>query len=256
MHVYWASVFILPDAIINDIERGFLWCQGDMRKGKTKVKWDDICLPKEEGGLGIKSGPLIKIVLWRDINAAMFSAYAKVKDLIVLNCWTWPAYWYVKYPVLQYVYVPTLTDSYDRIQWKGIDGNLVAWFDLVWFSNSILRHALIIWLLMKQKMKTQDKLNNWEVSQGQQLTCSLCMECTDSHDHLFFECNFSKNVWQLVQSYVPGLSSYKWSDVSSYISRLPAKNSATVLVSKLMFAASVYFIWQERNSRLFSQKKR
>ncbi|GJY23686.1 uncharacterized protein Tco_0397344 [Tanacetum coccineum] len=57
MQVYWSSIFILPKAIIKEIEsltRGFLWCQGEMKRGKAKVKWDIVCLPKEEGGLGIK----------------------------------------------------------------------------------------------------------------------------------------------------------------------------------------------------------
>ncbi|GKA39579.1 hypothetical protein Tco_0732130 [Tanacetum coccineum] len=33
---------------------GFLWCQGDMKRGKAKVSWEDVCLPKQEGGLGIR----------------------------------------------------------------------------------------------------------------------------------------------------------------------------------------------------------
>lgn len=58
MHVYWSSVFILPSSITYDIDkimRGFLWCQGDLKHGKTKVAWETVCLPKTEGGLGIKS---------------------------------------------------------------------------------------------------------------------------------------------------------------------------------------------------------
>nr|GEX79797.1 hypothetical protein [Tanacetum cinerariifolium] len=54
MHIYWASVFILPMRIAFDLEQlmhGFLWYQGDMKKGKAKVAWDSICKPKEEGGL-------------------------------------------------------------------------------------------------------------------------------------------------------------------------------------------------------------
>ncbi|GKD36615.1 integrase, catalytic region, zinc finger, CCHC-type containing protein [Tanacetum coccineum] len=34
--------------------RGFLWCQGEMKKGKAKVAWDSVCMPKHEGGLGIR----------------------------------------------------------------------------------------------------------------------------------------------------------------------------------------------------------
>ncbi|GJQ89049.1 hypothetical protein Tco_0000188 [Tanacetum coccineum] len=57
MHIYWASVFILPTRVLLDIEqlmRGFLWCQGNMRKGKAKVSWEAVCLPKDEGGLGVR----------------------------------------------------------------------------------------------------------------------------------------------------------------------------------------------------------
>ncbi|GKF18970.1 hypothetical protein Tco_0063888, partial [Tanacetum coccineum] len=57
MIIYWASVFILPNCIVHDLEqlmRGFLWCQGEMKKGKAKVAWDSVCMPKHEGGLGIR----------------------------------------------------------------------------------------------------------------------------------------------------------------------------------------------------------
>ncbi|GJW59165.1 hypothetical protein Tco_0105896 [Tanacetum coccineum] len=40
LHIYWASVFLLPTRIIEDIEqvmRGFLWFQGEMKNGKAKV---------------------------------------------------------------------------------------------------------------------------------------------------------------------------------------------------------------------------
>ncbi|GKD28036.1 putative reverse transcriptase domain, reverse transcriptase zinc-binding domain protein [Tanacetum coccineum] len=52
-----ASIFILPSRILLDIEqlmKGFLWCQGDMRKGKAKVPWEVVCLLRNERGLGIR----------------------------------------------------------------------------------------------------------------------------------------------------------------------------------------------------------
>nr|GEV00366.1 hypothetical protein [Tanacetum cinerariifolium] len=57
MHIYWASVFILPNHVLLNIEqlmRSFLWCHGASRKGKSKVAWEIVCLPKVEGGLGIR----------------------------------------------------------------------------------------------------------------------------------------------------------------------------------------------------------
>ena len=60
------SVFILPAGIIHDIEQlmnGFLWCQGDMKRGKVEVSWDDVCLPNYEGGLGVRKLGTFNIAL-------------------------------------------------------------------------------------------------------------------------------------------------------------------------------------------------
>lgn len=57
MNVFWASVFMLPTKVLYDIEqimRNFLWCPGESNRGKSKVAWEVVCLPKDEGGLGIR----------------------------------------------------------------------------------------------------------------------------------------------------------------------------------------------------------
>ncbi|GJU13846.1 hypothetical protein Tco_1136242 [Tanacetum coccineum] len=43
--------------------RGFLWCNGELKRGKAKVAWDAICLLKHEGGLGIRSLEQFNIAL-------------------------------------------------------------------------------------------------------------------------------------------------------------------------------------------------
>lgn len=57
MHMCWCSIFILPRKIMVMIERmcrNFLWTGQWSEKGMPTVAWKDICLPKREGGLGIK----------------------------------------------------------------------------------------------------------------------------------------------------------------------------------------------------------
>ncbi|KAL0308093.1 UNVERIFIED_CONTAM: putative mitochondrial protein [Sesamum calycinum] len=59
LHTYWASVFILPKGVLKLLEkkmRAFLW-QGSSGRGNAKVAWDQLCKPKEEGGLGIRTIP-------------------------------------------------------------------------------------------------------------------------------------------------------------------------------------------------------
>ncbi|KAL0282884.1 UNVERIFIED_CONTAM: hypothetical protein Sradi_7248600 [Sesamum radiatum] len=72
LHTYWASVFILPKGVLKLLEkrmRAFLW-QGSSGSGNAKVAWDQLCKPKGEGGLGIRSlivtnQALILKQLWR-----------------------------------------------------------------------------------------------------------------------------------------------------------------------------------------------
>ncbi|XP_071740080.1 uncharacterized protein [Rutidosis leptorrhynchoides] len=170
--------------------------------------------------------------------------------------------------------VPVISEKCDELQWQHTEGilhqfsvrqayeairpagSIVPWFEVVWHSNSIPRHSFLLWLLMKQKLKTQDNLKTWEIRQGQVLECPLCFECQDSHSHLFFGCRYSRVVWEYVKQYAHGLRSHDWSKVVDDIAGSNDKNSANTLVAKLLFAAAVYFIWIERNSRLFDSKKR
>lgn len=58
--VYWSSVVALPVSILKTIEslcRNFLWkgCDGSNEKrGMTLVAWQKVCVPRNEGGLGVK----------------------------------------------------------------------------------------------------------------------------------------------------------------------------------------------------------
>ncbi|GJT41697.1 hypothetical protein Tco_0941562 [Tanacetum coccineum] len=146
MHIFWASVFILPTLILIDIEQlmhGFLWCQGDMHKGKSKMAWEVVCLPKREGGRGIR-------------RLDVFN-----KALMVSHVW----------------------------------GLLT------------LRESLWVW-------------NHIKVFAG-----------------------------------LPRISS-SLDDIVDSIIPISKRRSARGIIAKLVFNASAYFIWQERNGRLFKNQKR
>lgn len=54
---YWCAAFILPNKCIKDLEklcRKFLWSGSADLPKQSKVSWRKVCLPKEEGGLGLK----------------------------------------------------------------------------------------------------------------------------------------------------------------------------------------------------------
>lgn len=54
---FWCSVFQLPKRCLEIIEGmcgAFLWSGSPNTHTKTKVAWDDVCKPTDEGGLGIR----------------------------------------------------------------------------------------------------------------------------------------------------------------------------------------------------------
>ncbi|GJS24789.1 hypothetical protein Tco_0453421 [Tanacetum coccineum] len=299
MHVYWASVFILPSRILLDIEqlmRGFLWCHGEMKKGRAKFAWEVVYLLKNEGGLEdhfrfrigdgatcslwfdrwSTSRSLAAIVSNRDIHMAGFYFYSKVKDAVHNGEWSWPTDWFSKYPLFNSVAVPTLSAMQDRLEWrdrleivKPFSVNavwnyiqprdaVVNWYDMVWFADCIPSHAFHLWLVDKRRLKTQDLLRMWDVNGAiLSMHCPLCDGQLDSHEHLFFDCVFSKQIWDSVKSLV-GLPNVigSISIIVDLLIPFAKRRSAQSVVAKLVMAACSYYIWQERNLHLFMNQKR
>ncbi|GJU72078.1 RNA-directed DNA polymerase, eukaryota, reverse transcriptase zinc-binding domain protein [Tanacetum coccineum] len=342
--------------------RGFLWCNGGLKRGKAKVAWDDICLSKCEGGLGLRSldtfqycvdglltfgicfnkafsmgkwicvklrgrsfwdipiksnlswgwlkllqiRDLVKPFFWskigngrntsllfdnwcassplstyltpRGISREGFNLRTCVADLVAADGWLWAQSWLLKAPNLGLIPVPALRDQIDVVQWKDLNGllssfsvraawealrsrgNSVLWYRVVWFSHCIPRHAFHIWLVMRNSLRTQDKLRQWDVGDGTDLNllqCALCESQKDSHPHLFFECAFSSKVWQLV-CHLADLDQVppRLQDIMLVLQTIAHKRTAKSVIGRLLLAATSYFIWMERNNRLFKKVKK
>lgn len=69
--------------------------------------------------------------------------------------------------------------------------NVVDWWHLVWFPLSIPRHRFILWLAIKNRLSTGDRLVAWGYNGVS--SCSFCRSCIEPRDHMFFQCTFSKS---------------------------------------------------------------
>lgn len=88
------------------------------------------------------------------------------------------------------------------------------------------------------------------------MKCPLCKNQPDSHSHLFFECPFSKSVWEFfkpmakMETFSNRLTSVVYVQSSSY------SNSIWSVIRRPVIGAVVYFVWRERNLRLFKKSSR
>lgn len=60
--MYWSLIFIIPSNVVKETEgtlRAFLWSGFELKPIVAEVKWEQVCCPKEEGGLGFR-----RIIEW------------------------------------------------------------------------------------------------------------------------------------------------------------------------------------------------
>lgn len=80
------------------------------------------------------------------------------------------------------------------LAWKIIrrHGTMVDWASIVWCKQSIPKHNFITWRVCKGRLPTQSHLCKLGILNTSQ--CFFCWNNSETLEHLFFECPFSKGV--------------------------------------------------------------
>ncbi|GKE64846.1 reverse transcriptase domain, reverse transcriptase zinc-binding domain protein, partial [Tanacetum coccineum] len=169
---------------------------------------------------------------------------SKVRDVYHEGTWSWPQDLLLKYPFLTACQVLIVDSRSDGLLWRTSHG----------VSKPFL--AAQVWSDIRPR-GTQDLVSIWDVSDSLGSCCSLCGIQPDSHDHLFFECPFARDVWDQMKV-IAGLDSANPNiyAIITDLLHIASRRSMLSVVAKLVVAASAYFIWQERNWRLFKKCKR
>ncbi|GFY86576.1 hypothetical protein Acr_05g0002150 [Actinidia rufa] len=165
---FWLSSLPMPVGVrdkINRMCRNFLWGSKCCVVKKALVAWDDICLPKKEGGLGFKNG-------------RRFIPGSKNQSGSVGHQWEISS-----------------KAAYEFFRPRKLP---LTWPNLVWHSSIIPRHSFIMWLGLKERLQTKDKLHEFIDDK----VCPLCAATDESIDHLFFQCDIGKHVWFLIKQWL------------------------------------------------------
>ncbi|XP_059635631.1 uncharacterized protein LOC132277803 [Cornus florida] len=154
------------------------------------------------------------------------------------------------------VWIPSPSGSFLIVQTlKHLNLHLPSpsWTHLVWFKNSVPKYSFTLWVAIQQKLPI---LNRRCTSHINATICYLCNSHLESHDHIFFQCDYTKPLWSFIQSrcgihihpnswqYLITWASHHWRNNNGFYS-----NS----VAKLALSSLVYNIWMERNRRIFKK---
>lgn len=76
----------------------------------------------------------------------------------------------------------------------------VFWSRAVWFPQGVPRFSFIVWLAVRNRLSTGDRMRAWSIQQG----CVMCGERDETRDHIFFACPYSFTVWDRLAGRLTG----------------------------------------------------
>lgn len=129
---------------------------------------------------------------------------------------------------------------YSSSTWNQLQNKkeVVAWRQLVWFSQAVPRHSFMVWLTLRNRLSTDDRMRFWGITQ----VCTLCGEPTETREHLYSACPFSFMVWINTAGKLLGdVITPDWDDTIMSLLQ-PGRNRLDLILTKMVFQTVVYAI--------------
>lgn len=220
VEAFWLSIFPIPATIrdhITKISRVFLW-----GSPYGPVAWKSLCIPKEEGGLGIRelgiwNHALMGKLIWslHDNKEALWIKWIHAYYLKNANVWTWSPPRDAS-PMIKFLFATRdklieVAGTIERAKEflskvmgtgrtlaksspSGMIYNLLRprclrkpWANIVWSSPSTPKHSYILWLATLGRLRTKDRIEFLDIDH----LCTFCKSQTETIDHLYFTCSFT-----------------------------------------------------------------
>lgn len=180
LHSYWASMFLITQKVIEQVMgicRSYLWSGQAYTSKVPPIAWDDVCRPKNEGGLGFKDSKAWNLAMlgkyvW-SLATKEDNIWVKWVDHVYLKGRDWISYspstsasWYWR----QLCAVKDkFRDGYAQNRWnlgsqkytaasgytwiKG-ERQRVPWAEFIWNRLNVPKCSFIAWLAMWGRLQT------------------------------------------------------------------------------------------------------
>ncbi|GKB71204.1 RNA-directed DNA polymerase, eukaryota, reverse transcriptase zinc-binding domain protein [Tanacetum coccineum] len=242
MQAYWAAVVKIPKIIINDIDRvlkKFLWSNNELSKGRSKVSWKIVCKPKCEDSLWVK---------WVNVVKLKGKRFWNISEERNDSC-TWKALLEMRYKVRPF-FVHVVGNGKDIDIWSDNWCTISHMNQLI--SNSMLSDARINdnFLRLNENMKDEVK---WKSSEGKLIDFNIKNAWWDLRDKM------ESVKWWKVRKLESRMNMTNvpsdWKYITKKLANHPSNNVVRSVVRRIIVGTAVYYIWKERNSRIFNNTK-
>ncbi|XP_039004068.1 uncharacterized protein LOC120131027 [Hibiscus syriacus] len=175
----------------------------------ARVSWSQVCSPKSESGLGLKS-----LALWSKACCLLLIKNILANDGLLWIAWLRAyclkvvSFWEVEYKACfswifkkllklreeaRNLFLPCSNWNLIKGKWiwdqNRVRAEKVSWHRIIWFPAHILKFSLIVWMATLDRLPTRDRLIRFGLVLDN--GCVLCGSGIESCDHLFADCSFT-----------------------------------------------------------------
>lgn len=121
------------------------------------------------------------------------------------------------------------------------------WHKAVWFKHATPKYSFVVWVALRDRLSTGSRMAQWSASVD--TSCIFCQVPVETVDHLFFECSYSKQIWEkLARGVLRDRFTSSWSDIRRIIVD-EDQEKMLLFTIRYVFQTAVHSIWRERNRR-------
>lgn len=269
--IHTMGSMLLPKSIMNSLEgkfADFFWNSTSAQPKHHWVRYSEFCLPKEEGGLGLRS----LLSLQEAYSLKMWWLYLSKDSL-------WSAYMHSKYHRQgEMIYKSPDSCSWKRIchassigaelieiengtvRWKNSHmGNftLAAAYSevrqrrgaslshrMIWDNSIPLKFSILVWKILRNAIPLPSQLQKLGIQTAS--ACPFCQSAEASVNHVFYLCNPIQQIWKVFGSYVlPDISTKGTLSQGLMTWWLSfSQNSFAGRICRLVPVVILFYIWQ------------
>ena len=227
MHSYWASILILLQEVldqINSICQNFLWGGAADYMKSPLIAWGATCKPKTSGGLGLKNltawnKTRVVNLLWdmADKKDNLWVKWIHGRYLHGSDFWSYQtppdcSWYWRKLIILRDLFKREgqpggLWDGWMKYKtstgYKWLIGDIDTpwWRRVIWVTTITPCHATTFWVFIQHRLPVKQWLSKYMIMEGGN-TCELCQEHEEENiNHLFFRCEWATAYWHHISSW-------------------------------------------------------